>query len=216
MFPTKSKVINVSYGVRGSHWAAGYHTGTDFDASTGTSLYATKGGVVVFAGYSGGYGTAYGNHVIISSYYNGRMVRHMYAHMSSFGVRYGQRVKDGQFIGKSGNTGNTTGPHLHYEERHSPYGYYDSQRPVLLAYQPKPVISLKKVRPGKTNTHVLKLKRRLNTYFPKKKKLIGPFFSKALKDRYAEYQKNLGYDGKQANGIPGRISLQKLGFRVIP
>lgn len=215
MFPTKSKVINLSYGVRGTHWAAGYHTGTDFDASTGTSLYATKGGVVRFAGYSGGEGTAYGNHIIITSYYNGKFVRHLYAHMSSFAVKSGQRVKDGQYLGRSGNTGNTTGPHLHYEERHSPFGYYDSQRPVLLAYQPKPVVSLSKLKPGKTNTHVSRLKAALNKEFPMKSKLVGPFFSKALKDRYAEYQTRLGYDGKAANGLPGRSSLEKLGFRVI-
>lgn len=216
MFPTKSKIIHLSYGVRGTHWAAGYHTGTDFVASTGTSLYATKGGRVEFVGYSGGWGTAYGNHIVIVSTHEGKVVKHMYAHMSSFSVREGATVKAGQFIGRSGNTGNTTGPHLHYEERHSPFGYYDSQRPVLLTYQPKPVVSLNRLQPGKTNRSVSRLKRRLNQYFPKKRKLIGPFFSKALKERYAEYQRHLGYSGAQANGIPGRKSLEKLGFKVIP
>lgn len=215
MYPTKSKVVNASFGVPGN-WQAGYHTGVDFDASVGTSLYATKGGVVVFAGYSGGWGTAYGNHIIVSSYYNGRFVRHMYAHMSSFAVRAGTRVKDGQYLGRSGDTGRTTGPHLHYEERHSPFGYYNHHKPVLLGYRPRPTISVSKVQPGKTNLHVSKLKRRMNQYFPKKKKIWGPHFNDELRERYAEYQRNLGYTGTAANGRPGRSSLYKLGFRVLP
>ena len=213
MYPTKSKSVTVPFGVRGS-WAAGYHTGTDFAASIGTPLYATKGGVVVFTGLSGGWGQAYGYHIIVSSYHDGRFVRHMYAHMSDFRVQRGQRVKAGQFLGMSGNSGNTTGPHCHYEERHSPFGYYDHHRPVLLDYKPKPVISVSKAQPGKTNRHVAKLKRRMNEYFPKKKKIWGPYFNKELRARYAEYQKNLGYSGTDANGRPGRSSLRRLGFVV--
>lgn len=215
MLPIKNGKVRVPYGVRGSYWAAGYHTGTDFIADVGTPVVATKGGVVVFSGYSGGWGQAYGYHVIISSYHNGRMIRHMYAHLSSRAVNYGQRVKAGQRIGNSGNTGNTTGPHLHYEERWRNYGYYDNKAPVLLSYQPAPVISLSKVQPGKTNLHVAKLKRRLNKYFPKKPKIWGPRFNRKLRERYAEYQRNLGYKGTDANGRPGRESLRKLGFRVV-
>jgi murein DD-endopeptidase MepM/ murein hydrolase activator NlpD len=215
MLPTKSGKINVAYGVRGSFWAAGYHTGTDFDASVGTSLYATKGGRVVFVGYHNGWGAAYGNHVIISSWHKGVLVRHMYAHMSSFAVGVGDTVKAGQLIGKSGNTGNTTGPHCHYEERTAPFGYYNNKAPRLLSYEPRPTISLSKVQPGKNNLHVAKLKRRLNKYFPKKKPIWGTRFNAKLRDRYAEYQRNLGYEGKAANGVPGKASLEKLGFRVV-
>lgn len=214
MLPTKSGVVNLSYGVRGHLWKAGYHTGTDFDASIGTPLYATKGGVVIFKGLSGGWGQAYGYHVIISSYHNGRFVRHMYAHMHSFAVNVGERVKAGQYIGLSGNSGNTTGPHLHYEERHHPFGYYDNQAPVLLTYQPRPIIHVSKVQPGKTNNDVRKLKRRMNKYFPKRRALWGPVFSKALRRRYAEYQRNLGYSDSAADGRPGWKSLRKLGFDV--
>lgn len=217
MYPTKSKVIHLSYGVRGTWWAAGYHTGTDFDADVGTAIYATKGGTVEFVGLYNGWGQAYGTHIVIRSEHEGRTVKHMYAHLSYTHVRAGAQVKAGEFIGKSGNTGNTSGPHLHYEERKSPFGYWDSQRPVLLGYEPaepKPVISVSKVQPGKTNLHVAKLKRRMNKYFPKKKPIWGPFFTKELRARYTEYQKNLGYKGTEANGRPGRTSLEKLGFRV--
>lgn len=216
MLPTKLGRIHLSYGVRGSYWAAGYHTGTDFEANSGTSLYATKDGVVVFAGYHNGWGASYGYHVVISSYHQDKFVRHMYAHMSTMAVGLGERVKAGQYIGRSGNTGNTTGPHLHYEERWAPYGYYNNKAPILLSYQPGVPISVSKVQPGKTNLDVAKLKRRMNKYFPKKKAIWGPFFTNELKDRYAEYQRNLGYSGTQANGRPGSISLRKLGFRPSP
>lgn len=214
MLPIKNGTVRVPYGVRGSLWAAGYHTGTDFIANIGTPLHATKPGVVVFAGYHGGWGAAYGYHIVISSWHNGRLIRHMYAHMSHLAVGLGERVKGGQYIGQSGNSGHTTGPHLHYEERWAPFGYYDNKAPVLLDWSPKPVIHVSRVQPGKTNRDVARLKRRMNKYFPKKKKIWGPRFTKELQDRYSEFQRNLGYEGPAANGKPGRTSLEKLGFRV--
>lgn len=216
MLPAKDVRISAPYGIRGP-WAAGYHTGTDFACDVGTPIHATKGGTVVFAGYHNGWGAAYGNHVIVNSVYNGKVVRHMYAHLSTFAVKSGQQIKDGQTIGRSGNTGNTSGPHCHYEERHYPFGYYDNQKPVLLAYKPadpRVFIRVSKAQPGKTNKHVRRLKRRMNKYFPKKKPLWGPFFTKELRERYAEYQRHLGYKGINANGRPGVESLKKLGFRV--
>lgn len=215
MYPTKSKVVTAPYGVRGSWWAAGYHTGTDFAASIGTPIYATKQGVVVFSGYSGGWGVAYGYHVIVSSYHDGKFVRHMYAHLYSRKVGIGERVKAGQLIGYSGNSGNTSGPHLHYEERWAPYGYYNNKAPILLSYKPPVTISVSKAQPGKNNRHVRRLKRRMNRYFPNRKPLRGTYFGKELRNRYAEYQRNLGYSGSSADGRPGWKSLRKLGFRVI-
>ena len=217
VYPTKAKSITCSYGVRGS-WAAGYHTGIDFAASVGTPIYATKGGRVQAAAMYDIYGSEYGNHIVIELQHNGRTVRALYAHLSRYNVRVGQSVKAGDLIGWSGDTGRTTGPHLHYEERHYNYGYYDHHRPELIYYTPdnRPVISLSKVRPGKNNLHVLRLKKRLNKYFPKRRPLFGKKFNQPLRDRYRGYQKNLGYSDRDADGIPGRVSLEKLGFRVIP
>lgn len=215
MKPTKSGEIHLGYGVRGSLWAAGYHPGTDFVANY-DPIYATKGGRIVFAGYHGGWGADYGNHIVIESTYKGITRRAAYCHLSKF-YRTSGTVKDGEHIATSGATGHVTGPHLHYEERHSPYGYYDNAAPILLAYQPdtRPVIHLHRLKPGKTNLDVLKLKKRLNDYFPKRRPLRGKKFNEPLRRRYAGYQKNLGYEGKNANGIPGRLSLEKLGFRVL-
>ena len=86
-----------------------FHTGIDFSAQMGTEVYATGDGVVsdVEKGYWG-----YGNMVIID---HGFGYTTRYAHLQKTAVRKGQRVKRGQLIGYVGNTGKTTGVHLHYE-----------------------------------------------------------------------------------------------------
>ena len=85
------------------------HTGLDFTADIGTEIYATGDGVVesIESKYSG-----YGQHVIIN---HGFGYESLYAHMSRVAVRPGQKVRRGQIIGHVGNTGTSTGPHLHYE-----------------------------------------------------------------------------------------------------
>ncbi len=123
--PVPGHRITTPFGRAGS-WAAGYHTGDDYAAPTGTRVVATRAGRVVHAG-TGGWGAAYGIHVIVET---GR-VRHLYAHLSRTSVRAGASVGAGQELGRVGSTGRSTGPHLHYEERTSPFGYYDHRRPVL-------------------------------------------------------------------------------------
>ena len=86
------------------------HRGTDFGAKHGTPLLAVNDGVVVFAGWKGGYGKT----VIIR---HGGGYESLYAHQSRYRVRKGQKVKQGQIIGHVGNTGRSTGPHLHFEIR---------------------------------------------------------------------------------------------------
>jgi murein DD-endopeptidase MepM/ murein hydrolase activator NlpD len=85
------------------------HTGIDFTAPTGTPIYATGNGRVV-APTDGGHG--YGNHVVIDHGYG---YKSLYGHMYKSKVRIGQRVKRGELIGYVGNTGLSSGPHLHYE-----------------------------------------------------------------------------------------------------
>jgi hypothetical protein len=216
VFPTERVYVNASFGVRGP-WAAGYHPGIDYDATVGTPIYSTKRGTVRYVGTYGGWGQDYGLHIIIRSWHVYRFIDHLYAHCSSSYVRTGQKVNTKQLIGRSGDTGRITGPHLHYEERHFPYGYYNHHNPVLPYWDPpppKPSISLRKVRPGKKNRHVLRLKRRMNKYFPKMKPLRGFTFTEEMQQRYKQIQENFGYSGKNANGIPGRETLEKLGFRV--
>ncbi len=132
--PTLLNYVTCEFGRPGS-WAAGYHTGIDYRAPVGTPIFATKKGRVTHAG-TGGYGSAYGIHVIVESTHKGRKVRHLYAHLSKTHVATGTTVKAGDTLGLSGITGNITGPHLHYEERLSPFGYYNHRRPELPAWQP--------------------------------------------------------------------------------
>ncbi|WP_158100719.1 M23 family metallopeptidase [Streptomyces fradiae] len=103
-------------------WSSGYHTGVDFAASSGTSVKAIGAGTVVSAGWSG----AYGNEVVIK-HADGNYSQ--YAHLSSLSVSAGQSVGGGQQIGLSGSTGNSSGPHLHFEVRTGP-GYGSDIDPV--------------------------------------------------------------------------------------
>ena len=113
------------------------HTGTDFRAAVGTNVFSTRRGVVVHAGWGGSYGSAYGNYVVVESWHKFRKIQHLYAHLSKTYVTKGERVVAGQRLGKSGETGNTRGPHLHYEERTYPFNYWAYKKPVLLSWWPK-------------------------------------------------------------------------------
>ncbi len=114
--PVDSVSVSTSYHTPGAMWSSGYHTGIDFVASTGTTVKAVSPGTVVSAGWSG----AYGNEVVIK---HDDGTYSQYAHLSSLAVSSGQNVSGGQQIGLSGSTGNSTGPHLHFEIRTGPsYG----------------------------------------------------------------------------------------------
>ncbi|MBR1809798.1 MAG: M23 family metallopeptidase [Paludibacteraceae bacterium] len=88
-----------------------FHAGMDFTTPTGTDVYATGNGAVDFVGWRQGYG----NCVIINHGYN---YQTLYAHLSSALVYVGQKVHRGDVIALSGNTGKSTGPHVHYEVRY--------------------------------------------------------------------------------------------------
>ena len=87
-----------------------HHTGADFAAPTGTDVVSTGNGVVIFAGTDSGYGRT-----VRIQHMNG--IRTVYGHLSRIRVEKGQRVARGQHIGDIGSTGQSTGPHLHYEIR---------------------------------------------------------------------------------------------------
>lgn len=88
--------------------ASSYHRGIDWATPTGTAVFASSGGTVTKAGWGGGYG-----YVVYISHADGRQTR--YAHLSKVLVKSGQSVSQGQRIALSGNTGISSGPHLHFE-----------------------------------------------------------------------------------------------------
>ncbi len=127
--------ISSPYGIRIhpiSH-AVRMHTGIDYAAPTGTKVLAPSDGVVSFRGWKGGYGNA-----VMITHDNG--VETLYGHLSAFinGVDVGRRVGAGSVIGLVGSTGNSTGPHLHYEVRIG--GHHVNPATVAL---PTPKLSVK-------------------------------------------------------------------------
>ncbi|MFI2619101.1 transglycosylase family protein [Streptomyces sp. NPDC018584] len=101
------------YRAAGGSWSKGYHTGVDFAVPTGTSVKAVAAGQVVSAGWGGSYG-----YQVVIRHTDGKYSQ--YAHLSALSVRAGQQVGAGQRIARSGSTGNSTGPHLHFEVRTGP------------------------------------------------------------------------------------------------
>jgi murein DD-endopeptidase MepM/ murein hydrolase activator NlpD len=97
------------------------HEGIDVAVPEGTPIRSAKAGTVIMASYNGGYG----NYTCVD---HGGGLSTCYAHQSGFAASVGQRVSQGQVIGYSGNTGSSTGPHLHFEVRingaaQDPMGY---------------------------------------------------------------------------------------------
>lgn len=107
VLPVEDYRLSAHYGQTGPHWAT-IHTGQDFSAPTGTPVRAASAGVVTFAGWDG----PYGNKLEIT-HPDGTVT--WYAHLSRLDVTETDAVTAGQTIGLVGSTGNSTGPHLHFE-----------------------------------------------------------------------------------------------------
>ncbi|MDH3038224.1 transglycosylase family protein [Streptomyces sp. TRM75561] len=108
-----SAALGTPYHKAGSAWSKGYHTGVDFPVPTGTPVKSVGAGTVVAAGWEGSFG-----YQVVVRHADGRYSQ--YAHLSAISVKNGQSVGAGQRIGRSGSTGNSSGPHLHFEVRTGP------------------------------------------------------------------------------------------------
>ncbi len=108
MRPVTNAIITSKYGQRSS----GFHTGTDFATATGTPIYASAAGTVIYSGTKGSYGK-----LVIIDHGNG--YKTYYAHCSALYVSVGQSVSKGENIAAVGTTGNSTGPHVHFEIRYN-------------------------------------------------------------------------------------------------
>ncbi len=110
--PASLEYISSGFGYRADPFTGGaaFHAGLDFKGPIGAPIYAAAAGTISFVGGQQGYGNT-----VEIDHGNGLMTR--YAHMSGFRARVGQQVEAGQVIGLIGNTGRSTGPHLHFEVR---------------------------------------------------------------------------------------------------
>lgn len=110
--PLRANWISSGFGMRFHPLGGGarFHGGLDFPAPAGTVVHATAPGVVVYAGWNGGYGLC----LVIE---HGGGTTTLFGHLSSISTNPGDSVGPGQVIGRVGSTGRSTGPHLHYEVR---------------------------------------------------------------------------------------------------
>ena len=128
--------ISQGYGVTTGTDANG-HTGIDYACPEGTEILASADGVVMFSQFDS---TGYGNAVIIQ-HNDGKST--VYAHLSKINVVQRQKVNQSDVIGLSGNTGNSTGPHLHFEARSVWYDFRKHEDPVTFL----PLMSFPDIKP---------------------------------------------------------------------
>ncbi|MGR8009598.1 peptidoglycan DD-metalloendopeptidase family protein [Streptomyces hypolithicus] len=111
--PVEKYELSASFGGSGARWKS-RHTGQDFAVDIGTPVRAVGAGRVVSVSCGGGFGIE----VVVAhrgGYYS------QYAHLAGVTVDQGERVRTGQWVGQAGTTGNSSGPHLHFEVRLTPY-----------------------------------------------------------------------------------------------
>jgi len=107
--------VTTPFGVKGRMWSSGRHEGVDYAAPVGAVVVAPCDGKVVLVGQV--WGAAFGRNSVLLQVEGGHL---LFAHLSSYKVKVGQRLKAGDFIGKVGKDGNVTGPHLHMEFQKGP------------------------------------------------------------------------------------------------
>lgn len=110
--PIKDGKITTPYKKAGKMWSKGYHTGVDFAQPVGTPVLAVADGKVANANWGKAYGTQ-----IVQDLGDGTFC--IYAHLSKSNKKAGEAIAKGELIGYVGNTGNSSGAHLHFERRNN-------------------------------------------------------------------------------------------------
>lgn len=236
--PVANPRITQPWGRPNNRYACKRHTGIDFGVPVGTPVFAVCNAVVSRVMVD----KSYGKVVAIKYTFDGIQYETWYCHLSRQDVKVGQNVPEGFQLGLSGNTGNSTGPHLHLETRIAPFKYSnDVACPALLnlagAIDPlapstkKPtVVSIVKsvAKPatpktnkvvhlsglvyGATNEDIKVVQSALVDVVGAQLDVNGTFEART-KAAYTLWQNRLGYNGKDADGIPGKKSITELGKR---
>ncbi len=216
--------IPVSFAYKRLYRSGKPHKGVDFGAPKGTKVRAAISGTIWYAGRNGGWGPAYGAHVIIKGSVHGKIRYVQVAHLSRLDVKTGQVVAIGKQLGLSGGVpgqwgaGNSTGAHVHFQvNKSSLWSDHVDPWPVIGAE------SGDRMDPaayfmGATGAHVTWLGERLVAHgFGKHYKTgPGPVFGKADKANVADFQRAQTWTGKNADGFPGRQTLQRLAAEPQP
>ncbi|MCC9621608.1 peptidoglycan DD-metalloendopeptidase family protein [Thalassospira sp. MA62] len=111
--------LSQGFGSASGQFGYTFHNGLDIAAKTGTPVYAAEAGKVTKVSSSG----PYGNHIQIEHNVDGQKWTTVYAHLHKVDVKTGQSVRQGESIGQIGNTGNSSGPHLHFEIHKGDYNF---------------------------------------------------------------------------------------------
>lgn len=207
-WPTKSQTVTANWP---KYPSGGYHSGIDYGVSVGTPVYSTcDGEVVAVVSLT----DSYGKHIKIKATVNGKVVYMRYAHLSSFATSVGEKVTAGEIIGYSGNTGKSTGPHLHYEVRNANDYYGNINSPTL-----NPADYL----PGSTKTFKTHTTNTLNVFFNANGGKIDSDTYKLssnlvcnISDGSKKYQPWV-YNNKKSNGLVNytTLGLYKTGYKFV-
>jgi peptidoglycan hydrolase-like protein with peptidoglycan-binding domain len=129
-------------------------------------------------------------------------------------VSVGQWVQQGQRLGAVGSTGNSTGPHGHYEERVSPYGYFNHRRPQFNRTAPAPTPSrpggFKNWVPGSSHADITGLQRALVSAGCDVVGKYTAFYGEGTKAAVACFQRKQGWSGSDADGVVGPMTAERL------
>lgn len=130
--PLEPLVVTSAFGVRQDpfHGRRRFHAGIDLGAPEGTVVHASAPGMVIYAGWQGGFG----QHVVLDHGYG---IRSHYSHLSAFHVRAGEMLEPGASIGAVGSTGRATGPHLHFAITNADGNYIDPLRVLGTPFGPQ-------------------------------------------------------------------------------
>jgi murein DD-endopeptidase MepM/ murein hydrolase activator NlpD len=129
--PVQPMVVSSGFGVRRDplHGGQRFHAGIDVAAAHGTPVQTSAAGIVIYAGWQGGFG----RHVVID---HGNGVRTHYSHLASIWVKTGEIIEEKQIVGELGSSGRSTGPHLHFAVTNYEGRFLD---PLQVLYTPFPI-----------------------------------------------------------------------------
>lgn len=233
--PLKNPKVSQPWGRPNPRYACKRHTGIDFAAPVGTPIFAVANGVIEDVITDKSYGKVV---ILRCSSAEKKIVHIWYCHLSRQDVKKGQKVEEGFQLGLTGNTGNSTGPHLHLETRVAPFRYgNDVSNPFLdipgiidphapserkiglwkkgiavVTPAKKPankIVRMANMAYGSTNDDIKVVQSALVDLCGAKIPVNGVFDEKT-REAYKLWQHKLGFHGKDADGVPGKKSMAAL------